>query len=208
MSCGHVFKQKAKESERGSEMEGEEKDNPQGLWLSLFPPQVLLLHTRSIPLPRTLSPISPILSGDFQRGNGGSKGFQFLWFVSHMSREEEKTSFFCFPNISELLVNSKRWEDIQKDTASKCTSDLQQYLMRLGLNALEQLYVAYSEVMLCDSKPLNSHPLTTFQRGSIWSTQVHRDSQEPHASVTNGFHRLTSHLHSKAVREIPTDTEI
>lgn len=71
--CSH--KKRRGERESGSEMEGgrkgEGKDNPQGLWLSLFQPQVLLPHTWSIPLPRALSSpppiISPILSGDFQR---------------------------------------------------------------------------------------------------------------------------------------------
>lgn len=88
------------ERESGSEMEGgrkgEGKDNPQGLWLSLFQPQVLLPHTWSIPLLRTLS-LPHHFSNPFRRfpvGTGGKKGFQFLGCVSHMSREEgeKKTS--------------------------------------------------------------------------------------------------------------------
>lgn len=94
--CSH--KKRRGERESGSEMEGgrkgEGKDNPQGLWLSLFQPQVLLPHTWSIPLPRALSSPPPPpnhFSNPFRRfpeGNGGNKGFQFLGCVSHMSREE------------------------------------------------------------------------------------------------------------------------
>lgn len=92
--CSH--KKRRGERESGSEMEGgrkaEGKDNPQGLWLSLFQPQVLLPHTWSIPLPRALSSPPPNhFSNPFRRfpeGNGGNKGFQFLGCVSHMSREE------------------------------------------------------------------------------------------------------------------------
>lgn len=65
-------------------------------------------------------------------------------------------------------------------------------------------YVAYSWLHCCDSKPLNSPHLITFQRGGIWSSQFPQKlpcaSRFSKLRLFEGFYRLTSHLHSQALR--------